>query len=255
MSEALTIVKVGTGVLTKAENGTLDGAAVVPLVTALAGLVQSGQRCILVSSGAVGSGVSAFHLESYPRDIATKQACAAVGQAKLMQTYGSLFGNFGITVAQVLLTAHDLQTAERKNHVSATLHRLLEEKNIIPIVNENDSVAVEELRVGDNDQLSVQVAILSEATRLIILTSADGLLPPNSQEPISEVKDIEQVLDFVRDDQGKFSMGGMASKLQAVKLAVDSGIETWIANGRKPDRITAICENQATIGTKFLSQK
>ncbi|MFM2296604.1 MAG: glutamate 5-kinase [Verrucomicrobiota bacterium] len=252
MTEAkadLTIVKVGTGVLTRVEDGTLDGAAVVRLVTALAEIIDAGHRCILVSSGAVGSGVASFALDGYPRDIVTRQACAAVGQARLMQTYGSLFANFGLTVAQVLLTAADL--GERFHHVSSTLHRLLVEPRIIPIINENDSVAIDELKVGDNDQLSSRVAALTGAKRLILLTSAEGLLAPGSDQPIAEVKNVDDVMSFVRDDQGRFSIGGMASKLTAVKFAVDHGIETWIANGRRPERLLGICQGSA-IGTRFL---
>lgn len=248
-STDLTIIKVGTGVLTRVEDGTLDGAAVVRLVTALASLMDAGHRCLLVSSGAVGSGVASFQLDGYPRDIVTRQACAAVGQARLMQTYGSLFANFGITVAQVLLTAADL--GERFTHISSTLHRLLAEPRIIPIINENDSVAIEELKVGDNDQLSSRVAVLAGAMRLILLTSAEGLLAPGSDQPIAEVKNVADVMSFVRDDQGKFSIGGMASKLTAVQYAVENGIETWIANGRRPERLIDICRGDA-IGTRFL---
>ncbi len=248
----LTIVKVGTGVLTRVEDGTLDGAALVKLVTALAALMDAGHRCLLVSSGAVGSGVASFQLDGYPRDIVTRQACAAVGQARLMQAYGSLFANFGITVAQVLLTAADL--GERFSHISSTLHRLLDEPRIIPIINENDSVAIEELKVGDNDQLSSRVAVLTGAKRLILLTSAEGLLAPDSAEPIPEVNNIDDVMKFVRDDQGKFSIGGMASKLTAVKYAVENGVETWIANGRKPERLIDLVNGHG-IGTRFVPQQ
>lgn len=247
----ITVVKVGTGVLTRVEDGTLDGAALVRLVTALSALMDAGHRCLLVSSGAVGSGVSSFQLDGYPRDIVTRQACAAVGQARLMQTYGSLFAHFNITVAQVLLTAADL--GERFSHISSTLHRLLEEPRILPIINENDSVAIDELKLGDNDELSSRVAVLIGAKRLILLTSAEGLLAPGSETPIAEVSEIEDVLQFVRDDQGRFSIGGMASKLNAVKYAVNQGVETWIANGRKPERLLDIALGNA-IGTRFIAR-
>jgi glutamate 5-kinase len=128
---------------------------------------------------------------------------------------------------------------------------LLVEPRIIPIINENDSVAIDELKVGDNDQLSSRVAALTGAKRLILLTSAEGLLAPGSDQPIAEVKNVDDVMSFVRDDQGRFSIGGMASKLTAVKFAVDHGIETWIANGRRPERLLGICQGHA-IGTRFL---
>ena len=246
----LTVIKAGTGVLTKSADGTLDRAALVHLVSAIAGLIDAGQRCLFVSSGAVGSGVSAFGLDEYPKDTATRQACAAVGQARLMQTYSSLFSNFDITIAQVLLTAADLATPERARHVSDTIGRLLAEPRILPIINENDSVAVEELKFGDNDMLSVQVAKLAGAKRVILLTSVDGLLDPETDELIPEVPAIDQVFRHVRDDKGRFSMGGMASKLSAVKYAVEAGIETHIAHGRRPERLAGIIDGDG-ISTRF----
>jgi glutamate 5-kinase len=246
----LTLIKAGTGVLTKADDGTLDRAALVHLVAAIAGLVNAGHRCLFVSSGAVGSGVSALGLTEYPQDTATRQACAAIGQARLMQTYSSLFSNFDITIAQVLLTAGDLGTPERAGYVSDTLDRLLSEPRILPIINENDSVAVEELKFGDNDMLSVRVAKLAGAKRIILLTSVDGLLDPETNQLISEVADIDNVFRHVREDKGRFSMGGMASKLAAVKFAVDAGIETHIAHGRHPERLADIVAGNG-VSTKF----
>ncbi len=246
----LTLIKAGTGVLTKSSDGTLDRAALVHLVAAISGLVNAGHRCLFVSSGAVGSGVSAFGLAEYPTDTATRQACAAVGQARLMQTYSSLFSNFDITVAQVLLTAGDLGTPERASYVSDTLNRLLSEPRILPIINENDSVAVEELKFGDNDMLSVRVAKLAGARRVILLTSVDGLMDPQTDALVTEVADIDKVFGHVREDKGRFSMGGMASKLKAVKFAVEAGIETHIAHGRHPERLAGIVAGKG-ISTRF----
>ncbi len=253
MTPDLTLIKAGTGVLTKADDGTLDRAALVHLVSAIAGLIHAGHRCLFVSSGAVGSGVSALGLKEYPQDTATRQACAAVGQARLMQNYSSLFANFEITVAQVLLTAADLGTPERAGYVSDTLRRLLDEPRILPIINENDSVAVEELKFGDNDMLSVRVAKLAGAKRVILLTSVDGLLDPETNQRISEVTDIDHVFRHVREEKGRFSMGGMASKLSAVKFAIDAGIETHIAHGRHPARLADIVAGQG-ISTRFIAK-
>ena len=247
----LTVIKAGTGVLTRVSDGTLDGAALVRLVTAIAGLVENGHRCLLVSSGAVGAGVSAFGLGGYPADLVERQACAAVGQARLMHTYESLFRNFDLSVAQVLLIGADLHVEERCANVKGTLERLLSEPGIVPIINENDSVAVEELRVGDNDMLSARVANLAGACRLILLTSVDGLLHPENDSLIAEVEDVECVLGFAKKEQGRFSIGGMASKLQAVKMAVESGIETHIANGRHPERLQGIIDGVPGVSTRF----
>ncbi|MCF7731705.1 MAG: glutamate 5-kinase [Akkermansiaceae bacterium] len=247
---SLTLLKAGTGVLTKDNDGTLDRAALVHLVTGIAGLIDAGHRCLFVSSGAVGSGLAAFGLTDYPQDTATRQACAAVGQANLMQTYSSLFANFDITVAQVLLTATDLGTPERARYVSDTFRRLLAEPRILPIINENDSVAVEELKFGDNDMLSVQVAKLAGASRVILLSGVDGLIDPATNTLIPEVADIDAALGHVRGDRGRFSMGGMASKLAAIKFAVAAGIETHIAHGRHPERLAAIITGGG-ISTRF----
>lgn len=250
MTSDLTVIKAGTGVLTKSSDGSLDRAAMAHLVSAISGLIHAGHRCLFVSSGAVGSGVSAFGLAEYPKDTATRQACAAVGQARLMQTYSSLFENFDITVAQVLLTAGDLATPGRAAHVFDTLRRLLAEPRILPIINENDSVAVEELKFGDNDMLSVRVAKLVGARRVVLLTSVDGLLEPETGQLISEVANVDTVLGHVRQEMGRFSMGGMASKLEAVKFAVEAGIESHIAHGRHPDRLAGILAGNG-ISTKF----
>lgn len=250
MNQEITIIKVGTGVLTKAADGTLDRGALVHLVSAISQLINLGHRCLLVSSGAVGSGVSAMGLDAYPTDTVTRQACAAIGQAALMQIYSSLFENFEILAAQVLLTASDLSTPTRAQHVRHTLERLLTEPRVLPIINENDSVSVDELKFGDNDMLSVRVAQLLGAHRVIFLTTADGLLDPQTDQLIQEVRSIDDAFRHVRSDKGRFSMGGMASKLEAVRFAVDAGIEAHIANGRYPERLHGILYGQA-ISTHF----
>lgn len=251
MMKPLTVIKAGTGVLTRLSDGTLDGAALVRLVTAIAGLIDSGHRCLLVSSGAVGAGVSAFKLDGYPSDLVVRQACAAVGQARLMHTYESLFRNFDLSVAQVLLVGDDLREEKRRGYVGSTLQRLLAEPGIVPIINENDSVAVEELRVGDNDVLSARVARLVGAERLVLLTSVDGLLHPETRELVAEVPEVEAVLGFAKDEQGRFSIGGMASKLKAVQMAVEAGIETHIAHGREPERLPRILAGETGLSTRF----
>jgi glutamate 5-kinase len=170
-----------------------------------------------------------------------------------MHHYQSLFQNFDLNVAQLLLTAEDFEENGRSQRVSDTLERLLQVQNIVPIINENDSVAVEELSVGDNDMLSARVAGLLGAKRLILLTSVDGLMPPEGDEIVELVEDINEVLSFARNDSGKFSIGGMKSKLQAVKYAVEHGTETIIANGRNPQNILELMKGKGK-GTRFISQ-
>jgi glutamate 5-kinase len=243
------VIKIGTGVLTR-EDGTLDGASLARLVNAVADLPDHSQRCVLVSSGAVGAGIPALGLEEYPNDVPTRQAAAAVGQTRLMHAYENLFRNFEVSVAQLLLTAADLENDDRRQRVSDLLKRLIAQPRIVPIINENDSVAVEELSVGDNDMLSARVAALLGARLLVLMTSVDGLLPPEGGEIVREVERVEDVLSFAKEGKGRFAIGGMASKLRAVKLAVDAGVETVIANGRRPDRLAEIVAGDG-FGTRF----
>lgn len=236
----LIVIKIGTGVLTR-ENGTLDGASLVRLTTAVAGLKAQGYPCVMVSSGAVGAGVSSLDLTAYPDEVETRQAAAAIGQARLMQRYQTIFEQFDLDVAQLLLTGADLQ--ESRERISATVHRLLEEGDIIPIVNENDSVAIEELRVGDNDMLSARVAEFLNASQLIMFTTVDGLLDEEDQL-IEKVGELSKVDGLVRAENGKFSIGGMASKLQAVEYATQAGIGVLVANGRRPEQLSELVEGR-----------
>ena len=243
------VVKVGTGVLTR-QDGTLDSASLARLVNALADLPDQGKRVVLVSSGAVGAGISALGLKEYPDDVSARQAAAAVGQTRLMHAYENLFRSFDLSVAQLLLTAADLENDDRRSRVSALLGRLVDEQGIVPVINQNDSVAVEELSVGDNDMLSARVAGLVSARMLILLTTVDGLYPPDSEKIVEEVASVGEVMSYSKEEKGRFAIGGMESKLRAVKFAVEQGVETVIANGRRPERLAQILEGGG-LGTRF----
>lgn len=245
------VVKVGTGVLTREEDASLNEAALVRLVTELSQLIADGHKVVLVSSGAVGSGVSALKLGSYPSDLATRQACAAIGQTRLMHIYEALFLHFGICAAQLLLTAEDFKY--REENMRNTLNWLLDRHDVIPVINENDTVAIEELKFGDNDMLSCLVAQMIGAEHLFLLTTVDGLYPPGGEmkEILHDVTDIDAVMSFADPDQkGKFSIGGMSAKLSSVQRAVKSGIHTYIANGAHPERIRALLAGEHC-GTHF----
>ena len=243
------VVKVGTGVLTR-QDGTLDSASLARLVNALADLPDQGKRVVLVSSGAVGAGISALGLKEYPDDVSARQAAAAVGQTRLMHAYENLFRSFDLSVAQLLLTAADLENDDRRSRVSALLGRLVDEQGIVPVINQNDSVAGGELSVGDNDMLSARVAGLVSARMLILLTTVDGLYPPDSEKIVEEVASVGEVMSYAKEEKGRFAIGGMESKLRAVKFAVEQGVETVIANGRRPERLTQILEGGG-LGTRF----
>lgn len=229
------VLKFGSGILATSRGTNLDQRQFARLSREVAALMAGGHEVLIVSSGAVAAGLGALGLHERPEDLAARQACAAVGQGRLMATYTEHFAKHKITVAQILLTYADLDSRSAYANVRTTIARLLA-SGIVPIINENDTVAVEELKFGDNDRLSGEVAVLAEAELLVLLTSVDGLLDAKGRT-ISRVDDFAEVRQFVREEKGRLSVGGMESKLQAVRAAVEAGIPTVIASGRKAGEI------------------
>lgn len=246
------VLKFGSGILANPKGNTLDQRQFQRLTTEVAESVKKGHECLIVSSGAVAAGLGVLGLKERPEDLAARQACAAIGQSKLMQLYSTMFGRHRLHVAQLLLTHGDLDSRTRYDNARNTLERLFEQRSVVPIINENDSVAVEELKFGDNDRLSAEVAMLARADLLILLTSTDGLLD-GSGKTVHSVENVDRVANLVREQRGKFSVGGMTSKLQAVKLAIDGGIHTHIASGRKARQIAAIVAGKRA-GTRFVAR-
>lgn len=244
------VFKFGSGILTSEERVELDGTQLEGLTSAVAALRKAGDECVIVSSGAVAAGLPGFGLQVRPKELDVLQACAAVGQTRLMHCYETLFRQHDLLVGQLLLTHDDLRTPERRENVSNTLNQLLSFAKGIPVINENDSVAVEELRYGDNDLLSADVAALVGADVLVLLTSVDGLLHPDSNEVVPRVENVDEVLGFASAEKGGFSVGGMATKLRAAQRATEAGIDVYIANGRRPDQLGALVSGQG-IGTYF----
>ena len=228
------VVKVGTHAIA-AKSGRPDYAALRRLVAQLAELRKDGHEVFFVSSGAVAAGVEALCLKARPTDVNDVQMCAAVGQARFIGEYERLFGEAGAKIGQVLLTHHDFEDRRRSQNVKKSLDHLVK-AGIVPIINENDVVADEELKgqtFGDNDWLSFLIAKLVKADALVLLTTVDGLLDAKGRR-IPEVDSFRNVMKLVRaGEKGKLSKGGMGSKLKAVKAAVAAGIDTYIANGRK----------------------
>ena len=248
------VVKVGTSTLTY-ENGRLNLRRIETLVRVLSDLKNSGREIILVTSGAIGVGTGQLGLKERPRDTAGKQAAAAVGQCELMYSYDKQFSTYGHVTAQVLLTRDVIEDGRRKEHVVNTLSRLLE-YGAIPIVNENDTVAVEEIEFGDNDTLSALVAVLAEADALVMLTDIDGLYTADPRShagarliPVAEA--IDDTLRAAASGAGSSrGTGGMITKLNAAEIAVRAGIPTVIMNGANPRRLYDLFDGEP-IGTLF----
>ncbi len=255
------VVKVGTSTLTH-KTGALNLRRIEHLVRVLADLKNSGLEVIIVSSGAVGVGVGELALTSRPTDTPTRQACAAIGQCELMYTYDRLFVRYHHKVAQVLLTPDIMEVPLREQNVKNAFSRLLE-LGVIPIVNENDAVATDEIAYhednytfGDNDALSAMVGSVAEADLLIILSDIDGLYnkDPRSNadaEMLHEVSELtDEIFSFAGDEGSALGRGGMMAKLKAAQIANDSGFPMIIMNGNDPDDLYRLFDGEA-IGTLF----
>ena len=228
------VVKVGTHAIAT-RTGRPDYPALRRLVSQLCALRKGGNEVVFVSSGAVAAGVESLGLKARPKDVNDVQMCAAVGQARFIAEYEKLFESHGVKIGQVLLTHHDFDDRRRAQNVKKSLDHLVKQ-GIVPVINENDVVADEELKgqtFGDNDWLSFLIAKLVKADTLVLLTTVDGLLDANGKR-IPEIANVRRAMRLVRvGEKGSLSKGGMDSKLRAVKAAVASGIDTYIANGRK----------------------
>lgn len=248
------IVKVGTSTLTH-KTGKTNIAKMEELTRVLADLHNMGNEVILVSSGAVGIGAGKLGMTSKPTTTKGLQAAAAIGQGELMFLYDKFFGEYGVVVSQLLFTSDVLEREEGKNHLLDTFNQLLEFDSI-PIVNENDSVSVEELLNGDNDCLSAVVAELVGADILILLTDTDGLYDSNpAQNPnarlIPVVESITPEIEAIAGGASEKGTGGFVTKVKAAKIANNAGIPVVVMNGSEPKKIYNVLRNEQ-IGTKFL---
>lgn len=253
------VIKIGTSSLTQGPIGQLALSTIAGLVETLCQLRQAGYNVVLVSSGAVGVGCMRLGMTESPKKMSTKQAIAAVGQGRLMRIYDDLFSNLNQPIAQVLLTRREL--IDRNCYVNAyNTFQALFELGVIPIVNENDTVAIEELKFGDNDTLSALVASLVEAEWLFILTDVDRLYSADPRvddraQPISFVTTAElaQLQVNAGSAGSQWGTGGMVTKITAARIASSSGVRTVITHGRKPHNISKILAGEA-IGTQFEPQ-
>ncbi len=250
------VVKLGTGILTDSRKQP-DLAQMTQLAGQIAALRAQGREVVVVSSGAVGAGMGILGYEKRPAETAELQACAAVGQPRLMALYEKLLGEAGVPVAQVLLTHDDLEHHERHLNARTTLISLLRH-GVVPVINENDAISFTEIKFGDNDLLSALVACLLPADALVILTSVDGFIEnfgkPNPKT-ISVVEQLDAAMEKkARGTDSATAVGGMASKLQAAKIVMRSGIPLVIASGRKKNALARIFEGREE-GTIFVAQE
>ena len=245
------VVKLGTGVLTSG-IGELNTARIAAVCAEVAALRARGMEIIIVSSGAVGLGMGALRLTKRPKDVSKKQACAAIGQSLLMQTWQSGFAPHQLTVAQVLLTHDDLRGRARYLAVKETLRQLIS-YGTMPVINENDTVSAAEIKFGDNDTLSAMVASLVEAQHLIILSTAPGLIDlKGSQEIIPVVERITPEIEAMAGGTtSETATGGMISKISAAKLATRSGCGVFIASGAEPEVLARLLAGRGP-GTFFV---
>ena len=251
------VVKVGTSTLAH-PSGLINIRRVEELCKVMSDLKNAGNYIILVTSGAIGMGAGKLQLSERPRDVAAKQAAAAVGQCELMYTYDKLFSEYNHTVAQLLMTGSDFENEERHINFKNTMDKLLEFK-ALPIINENDTVATEEIKVGDNDTLSAMVAVNVNADLLILLSDIDGLFTadPHSDPDaklISVVSEInDDILALGGGEGSSLGTGGMRTKLNAAQICTENNCDMVIANGENPDVLYDIVEGKA-VGTRFIKR-
>ena len=256
------VIKVGTSTLAHA-GGRMNIRRVELLCKVLSDMKNAGCQVVLVSSGAIGMGVGKLGLPGRPEDMPGKQAAAAVGQCELMYTYDKLFSEYNHTVAQILLTADDVQDKRRSSHVQDTLERLLQ-WGVLPVINENDAVAIDEIgihtTIGENDSLSAIVAGLVKADLLVLLSDINGLYTddPRKNPDAKLIPVVEQITPEILALAGgsgtALGSGGMATKLKAAQIAGSAGIDMIIANGEDPEKLYALLEGE-NIGTRFLGRR
>lgn len=252
------VVKLGSSSLTD-RNGTIDTATIAKTAGEVAAAIAAGHEVVLVSSGAVAAGLPALGIraEDRPKDARTLQAVSAVGQARLMQTWGEHLNTHDLVGGQVLLAPLDFMVRSQYLHARSTLERLLE-LGVVPVVNENDVIADDEIRFGDNDRIAALVAQLLGAELLVLLTDTPGLMdadPRFSSEAslIEEIVEVDQELEALAGGAGSArGSGGMASKLAAAKMASWSGVRAVIAAADRPDVLTGALDGHAGVGTVVL---
>ena len=252
------VIKIGTSTLAY-EGGRMNIRRVEHLCKVISDIKNAGHKLILVSSGSIGMGVGKLSMSSYPDDIPSKQAAAAVGQCELMYVYDKLFTEYNHTVAQILLTGSDFSHQDRRKNFENTLEKLIE-LNVLPIINENDSVATQEIKVGDNDTLAAMVAKSSKSDLLVLMSDIDGLYTadPHKDQKAKLIKVVDSLDDDIMALGGgkgsKLGTGGMKTKLQAARISTEVGCDMVILNGKDPESLYDFLDGKQ-VGTLFKAKK
>lgn len=253
------VVKVGSSTLTHESTGKLNLSKMEKLVRVLCDIQNTGRQVILVSSGAIAVGRQALGIETRPKTMPVKQACAAVGQARLMMTYQKLFAEYNQITAQVLMTKSTMINDDSRYNAQNTFSQLLE-MGVIPVVNENDTVSTHEIEFGDNDKLSAIVASITDADLLVLMSDINGLYTddPNKNKDAKFIEEVpfidEKLMGMGKGSASSVGTGGMAAKLDAARIATDSGADMVITNGDDVSNLERIV-NGENVGTLFLAHK
>src|SRR3989344_5101892 len=252
------VVKIGTNVLTDS-NGMVDVSIMKNLVAQVAEIKKNGMEVLIITSGAIGAGMKELKLKAKPKDVTMQQVCASIGQHILMSNYRSLFSKYGIKIAQILLTYYDFSNKKTFSHLRSSLNKLIN-LGVVPIINENDPISIDEIgpSFGDNDILSALIASKIKADLLVILTNVDGLYNKNPKHKnailIKQVANIDRNIESISGKPSQLGLGGMQTKVKAAKIATKSGTTVVIANGRKNNILIRLLGNE-DIGTIFSPKK
>ncbi len=233
------IIKIGTSTLTAGTN-RISFAVIESLARQIL-VLRENYEVVIVSSGAIATARQFVEINGYQRNVDSKQAMAAIGQTKLMELYDTIFSSFGLNIAQILLTYRDFENPVANENTRNTIKRLWQ-AGYIPIVNENDTVSIEEILLGDNDKLSALVAVITGADLLLLVSDIDGIFDRNPHlhadaRLISEVTDLESIRNYIEEKESTLGTGGMSSKVHAAEICMEKGVEMWIVNGQRANYI------------------
>lgn len=249
------IIKIGTSTLTAGTN-RISFAVIESLARQIVELREE-YDVVIVSSGAIATARQFVEINGFTKKVDCKQALAAIGQTKLMELYDNIFSTFGLNIAQILLTYRDFENPVANENTRNTIKRLWE-VGYIPVVNENDTVSIEEIVLGDNDKLSALTAVITDASLLVLVSDIDGIFTANPHlnsdaKLITDVSDLDSIMQYVEEKESTLGTGGMTSKINAADICMQAGVEMWIVNGQRPNYILQAMRGEIP-HTKFIKE-